>query len=84
MLAAPAGGKWNGMPGTRRPVPGEVSSSGKVARRSAGSAGTPSSGGEAEPAAILTAGMLTWFCTWWFLLPVWSRLRHSAGLSPRR
>jgi len=35
-------------------------------------------------AAILTAGMLAWFFTWWFLLPVWSRLRHSAGLSPRR
>jgi len=38
----------------------------------------------AGPAMILTAGMLAWFFTWWFLLPVWSRLRHSAGLSPRR
>jgi len=36
----------------------------------------------AGPAVILTAGMLAWFLTWWFLLPVWSRLRHPAGLSP--
>jgi len=97
------------MHGTRRPLPGKVSSSGEAARRSAGSARPPSARVEAEPAVrcrkcsahgdhdswnagvrgagpavILTAGMLAWFLTWWFLLPVWSRLRHSAGLSPRR
>src|SRR5256885_8799961 len=30
-------------------------------------------------AVILASGMLTWFFTWWFILPVHSRLRHSAG-----
>ena len=31
-------------------------------------------------AVILATGMLTWFFTWWFILPVYSRLRHSAGV----
>jgi Family of unknown function (DUF6328) len=30
-------------------------------------------------AVILASGMLAWFFTWWFILPVHSRLRHSAG-----
>src|SRR5690242_11688378 len=30
-------------------------------------------------AVILASGMLTWFFTWWFILPVYSRMRHSAG-----
>jgi hypothetical protein len=31
-------------------------------------------------AVILASGMLTWFFTWWFILPVLSRLRHSGGV----
>jgi hypothetical protein len=34
-------------------------------------------------AVILASGMLTWFFTWWFILPVYSRLRHSAGAGVR-
>jgi hypothetical protein len=34
-------------------------------------------------AVILASGMLTWFFTWWFILPVYSRLRHSAGTGSR-
>lgn len=30
-------------------------------------------------AVILASGMLTWFFTWWFILPVYSRLRHAGG-----
>jgi hypothetical protein len=30
-------------------------------------------------AAILASGMLAWFFTWWFILPVCSRLRHRPG-----
>ena len=30
-------------------------------------------------AVILASGMLTWFFTWWFILPFYSRVRHSAG-----
>jgi amino acid transporter len=29
------------------------------------------------PAVILAAGGLAWFVTWWFVLPVWSRIRHQ-------
>jgi Family of unknown function (DUF6328) len=31
------------------------------------------------PALFLAAGALAWFLTWWFVLPVWSRLRHQTG-----
>jgi hypothetical protein len=31
-------------------------------------------------AVILAAGMLAWFFTWWFIVPVHSRLRHSADV----
>ena len=34
-------------------------------------------------AVILASGMLTWFFTWWFILPVYSRVRHSAGADDR-
>ena len=34
-------------------------------------------------AVILASGMLTWFFTWWFILPVHIRLRHSAGAGVR-
>jgi hypothetical protein len=34
-------------------------------------------------AMILGSGMLTWFFTWWFILPVCIRLRHSAGAGVR-
>jgi Family of unknown function (DUF6328) len=34
-------------------------------------------------AVILASAMLTWFFTWWFILPVHSRLRHSAGNGDR-
>lgn len=34
------------------------------------------------PALFLTLGALSWFVTWWFILPVWSRLRHQ-GLVQR-
>lgn len=30
------------------------------------------------PAVLLAAGALGWFVTWWFILPVWSRIRHQA------
>jgi len=29
-------------------------------------------------AAILASGTLAWFFTWWFALPIWSRIRHAA------
>jgi hypothetical protein len=37
-------------------------------------------------AVILASGMLTWFFTWWFLLPFYSRMRHSprAGVHGQR
>lgn len=28
------------------------------------------------PALLLAAGALCWFVVWWFVVPVWSRLRH--------
>lgn len=34
------------------------------------------------PAMILASGMLAWFFTWWFILPAWSRFRHSADTQP--
>ncbi len=30
-------------------------------------------------AAFLASGMLAWFFTWWFIVPVCSRLRHPPG-----
>jgi uncharacterized protein DUF6328 len=30
------------------------------------------------PAIIMSSGMLAWFFSWWFILPTWSRIRHSA------
>ncbi len=36
------------------------------------------------PAVILASGMLAWFFTWWFILPAWSRIRHSATAGGRR
>ena len=30
------------------------------------------------PALVLAVGALGWFVTWWFVLPVWSRIRHQA------
>jgi Family of unknown function (DUF6328) len=30
------------------------------------------------PAVFLAVGALAWFVTWWFILPVWSRVRHRA------
>jgi len=30
------------------------------------------------PALLLTAGAVSWFVTWWFVLPVCSRIRHQA------
>jgi uncharacterized protein DUF6328 len=29
------------------------------------------------PAMILAAGAMSWFITWWFVLPAWKRLRHQ-------
>jgi Family of unknown function (DUF6328) len=29
------------------------------------------------PALLLAVGALTWFVTWWFVVPVWNRLRHQ-------
>jgi hypothetical protein len=29
------------------------------------------------PALALAAGALSWFITWWFILPAWKRLRHQ-------
>src|SRR5262249_18029457 len=31
------------------------------------------------PALLLAGGALGWFVTWWFVLPVWSRVRHQAS-----
>ncbi len=33
----------------------------------------------AAPAAVIAAATLGWFLTWWFVIPVSSRLRHAAG-----
>ena len=30
------------------------------------------------PAMVLTTGTLAWFVTWWFILPVWTRIRHQS------
>ena len=30
------------------------------------------------PAVLLAAVGLAWFATWWFVLPVWSRIRHKS------
>jgi hypothetical protein len=30
------------------------------------------------PALFLGAGALAWFVAWWFVLPIWSRLRHDS------
>jgi hypothetical protein len=32
----------------------------------------------AGPALFLGTGALAWFVAWWFVLPVWSRLRHHS------
>ncbi len=29
------------------------------------------------PAMVLAAGAMSWFITWWFVLPAWNRLRHQ-------
>jgi uncharacterized protein DUF6328 len=34
-------------------------------------------------AVLLAVGALGWFATWWFVLPVGSRLRHRAHTSPQ-
>ena len=34
-------------------------------------------------AVILALGMLTWFFTWWFILPAYIRLRHSDCVGER-
>lgn len=34
------------------------------------------------PALFLALGALSWFVTWWFILPVWSRLRHQGVPDP--
>jgi Family of unknown function (DUF6328) len=31
------------------------------------------------PAAVMASGTAGWFFTWWFVLPVFSRIRHAAG-----
>ena len=31
------------------------------------------------PAVVIAAGTLGWFFTWWFVLPVYSRIRHAAA-----
>jgi hypothetical protein len=33
------------------------------------------------PALFLGTGALAWFVAWWFVLPVWSRLRHHSLIS---
>src|SRR5215471_13290787 len=33
------------------------------------------------PAVILAAATLSWFLAWWFLVPVWCRIRHLAARS---
>jgi hypothetical protein len=33
------------------------------------------------PALFLGTGALAWFVAWWFVLPVWSRLRHRSLIS---
>jgi hypothetical protein len=35
-----------------------------------------------SPALFLALGGLSWFVTWWFILPVWSRLRHQGPPHP--
>lgn len=30
------------------------------------------------PALFLALGALSWFVTWWFILPIWNRVRHQA------
>jgi hypothetical protein len=35
-----------------------------------------------SPALFLALGGLSWFVTWWFILPVWSRLRHQGPFHP--
>lgn len=35
-----------------------------------------------SPALLLALGGLSWFVTWWFILPVWSRLRHQGLPNP--
>lgn len=32
-----------------------------------------------ELGAWFTAGALGWFALWWFVVPMWSRIRHSGG-----
>jgi hypothetical protein len=31
------------------------------------------------PAVIMATATLGWFFTWWFVLPVYSRIRHAAA-----
>jgi Family of unknown function (DUF6328) len=31
------------------------------------------------PAVIMASGTLGWFLAWWFVLPMWSRIRHAAA-----
>jgi Family of unknown function (DUF6328) len=33
----------------------------------------------AGPAVAMASGTLSWFFTWWFVLPAWSRIRHAAA-----
>ncbi|HEY7260674.1 MAG TPA: DUF6328 family protein [Trebonia sp.] len=33
------------------------------------------------PAVIMAAATLSWFLAWWFLVPVWCRIRHVAARS---
>jgi Family of unknown function (DUF6328) len=35
------------------------------------------------PAVLLAVGGLAWFVTWWFVLPVWSRIRHQSRTDRR-
>lgn len=31
------------------------------------------------PAVIMAAAALAWFLAWWFVVPMWCRVRHAAG-----
>jgi len=33
------------------------------------------------PALFLATGALAWFVAWWFVLPIWSRIRHHSLIS---
>lgn len=34
------------------------------------------------PALVLAVGALGWFVTWWFVLPLYSRVAHRATRQP--